>query len=431
MATHAKFSPSKMQQIIACPGSVALSSRVKDTRSTFADEGTGAHYIAALCLTEPIEADYYLGNSLHVDPNGEVSVIPGAGGNIAMDQPFVDSVQMYVDSVRRRSHGKVLLVEQRVEFSQAVGVADQFGTSDAIIIDEQNETLEVGDLKFGMGVKVFAENNEQMLTYAAGALETFAEVLPSIKRIKLFISQPRLDHEDEWECDMDTLTKHISKMRNAVLEATVALTDYENDRELIPEYFRAGEKQCKFCKAKPFCPTLRQFVAKACADDFKAFDETSSVERILTGPPLRVTDPSLLGSLYGIVDMVVDWAKAVRSETDRMVMGGMEVIGPDGLRMKLTEGKRGNRAWVDEKAAEALLIGHLPEDKAYQPRSIITASAAATILDKKKTAATWANFIPLIKQAPGKPTVVLGSDPRPEWSGKAGAEEFEDVAAAN
>lgn len=430
MAAHAKFSPSKMQQIIACRGSVALSSRVSDSRSEYADEGTGAHHIAALCLTNNEEAYYYVSNTFDVSPNGEVTLLPEKG-KFKIDEAFASAVQVYVDTVRRRSFGKSLLVEQRVSFSEAVGVPDQFGTSDAIVIDFENGVLEVIDLKFGMGVKVYAEGNEQMLTYAVAVLETFAEVLPPIHKVRLTISQPRLDHEDDWECDMEYIEKYKATMRSAVLEASVALNLYEKDRELVPEFFNAGEKQCRFCKAQAFCPTLRQSVAKACTDDFKAFDTVRSVERITTGPPLKPSDPSVLGSLYGMLSMVESWSKAVRAEVERMVAGGMEVIGSDGLRMKLVEGKKGNREWSDKEKAEALLAGHLPADKIYKPRELITASAAAAILDKKKTAATWANFLPLIKQAPGKPSVALGSDPRPAYNGEAKVSEFEDVRIHN
>ena len=427
MADHAKFSPSKSQRTIACPGSHALESEMPDSRSEYADEGTGAHHIASICLKNGEDADGYVGNSFDVDEHGETTLWPGAKGKFKIDDSFAGSVQVYLDEVRRRAYGKTLLVEQRVEFSETVGVKDQFGTSDAIIIDTREAVLEVGDLKFGMGVKVYAERNEQMMNYAGAVLETFADILPEIKRVRLFISQPRLDHLDEWECDVADIHKFMSDLKNAILVATVAMKDYQADRELIPEYFKAGEKQCQFCKAKGFCPTLRQTVAKAITDDFKSFDTEESIGTIITGPPLRVASPRLLGNLYGMLDLITSWATAVRSETERLVMAGTEVIGPDGLRMKLVEGKKGKRVWTDEAKAEALLLGHLPPEKAYAPRKIITAPAASDILNKKKTAATWENFKTLIKQSDGAPSVVLGSDPRPEWKGEAKDCEFENL----
>lgn len=338
---------------------------------------------------------------------------------------FAEYVQVYVDAVRRLAHGKLLLVEQRVEFSEAIGVPKQFGTSDVFIYCAETKTLWVVDLKFGMGVKVYAEGNEQMLTYATGVLETFAEVIGEVEKIVLVVAQPRLDHWDEWECGMAEIRAHVDRMRNAVLVATVAVKDYEADRELIPEYFQAGEKQCKFCKAQAMCPVLARFVSEAVFDDLVTLEDPN---KMATGPLPRVAGPNLIGAHYGMLELVEGWVKATRAECERLVFAGMEVIGPDGLRMKLIEGKKGNRAWKDEKTAEGVLTGLLPPEKAYKPRNIISPSDADKLLNKKKTAAQWELVKPLYDQAKGQPKVALGSDPRPEWTGQdAGADELVDL----
>lgn len=442
MAAHAKFSASKSQQLLACPGSYALQHDLPDSRSEFADAGTGGHHIAALCLTNEEDADQYVGNSFDVDSEGEVTLQPGDKGKFKIDQAFASSVQAYVDEVRRRAHGKILLVEQRVEFSGWVGVEDQFGTSDAIIIDVASATLEIGDLKMGRGVKVFAsyehtvagatsppvrKGNEQMMTYAAAVLETFEGSLPDIKTIRLFISQPPLDHLDEFECTVDDVRRHMAELKSAINTASVALALYKADQPLNPAFFKAGDRQCKFCKAEGFCPTKRQWISKAITDEFTALDTEQSVQEVIAGPPLRVSSPRLLGQLYGLLPQIESWVKSVRSETERLVLAGTEVIGPDGLRMKVGEGDKGDRKWSDKAAAEALLAGHLPADKIYKPKEIITAPAAAKILDKKKTAHIWDTFKPLISQAPGRPVVMLGSDPRPEWKGEAKTSEFDNL----
>lgn len=429
MSLHAKFSPSKMQRIIACPGSVALESSLPDKRSEYADEGTVAHEVASVCLKKGVDAVMFLGRTADVSTEGIVIfAIPPHEGRFVITEQFAESVQIYLDSVRRLSHGKLLFVEQRVEFSQTVGVINQFGTSDVIIIDVANSTLLIGDLKFGMGVKVYAKGNEQMLTYAVGVLETFAEVLPPITKIQLLISQPRLDHEDLWEYDMAEIERHRLAMFGAVVLANAALDDYEADRELSPKYFKAGDKQCKFCKAKAFCPTLAATVAGAMDCGFDDLDTVEGVNKLISGPSLRAAGADVIGARFGMLDLVEEWVKATRAEVERMVFAGMKVVGPDGLDMKLIEGKKGNREWADKVTAEALLIGHLSAEKAYRPREIITASAAAAILDKKKTAATWGQFKALIKQAPGRPKVALGSDKGVSYTGEAKECEFRDLS---
>jgi hypothetical protein len=113
------------------------------------------------------------------------------------------------------------------------------------------------------------------------------------------------------------------------------------------------------------------------------------------------------------------------ARTNEMVAANIDIIGPDNKPYKFIEGKQGDRKWKNEKMAEAMLVGVLA-DKAYQPQKILTASGAAKILDKKKTAETWKDvFVPLIGRAPGKPMLVIGSDPRPAFSPASSADEFE------
>ncbi len=135
-----------------------------------------------------------------------------------------------------------------------------------------------------------------------------------------------------------------------------------------------------------------------------------------------------LGRTYGILNQIEGWCRAARGEVERMVMAGMTVIGTDDKPMKIVQGKKGNRAWSDEKMAEALLAGILPPEKYLKPRKIITPSAAADLLDKAKTRAQWEPFKEIIKQADGGPKVTLGSDPRPAYVPAAGAAEFEVIA---
>jgi len=110
-----------------------------------------------------------------------------------------------------------------------------------------------------------------------------------------------------------------------------------------------------------------------------------------------------------------------------LVQANVEVIGPDDKPYKFVEGKEGARKWENDEVAEAALLGQLGPDKAYAPRKILTAPAAAKLLDKKATKQLWADgFAPLIVKAKGQPFLVQGSDPRPPFSGAAGADEFTD-----
>lgn len=170
MSSHALLSASAAPRWMSCAGSVALTRDMPDQTSAYAEDGTRMHTAAAeMLLGQPV--------------------------SVRLDDEELDVVQTYVDYVTREAAGHQLLVEQRVDYSDVIGVEDSFGTSDAIIL--AGDTIIICDLKTGRGVKVDAEENEQLMLYALGALEVFGMV-GDFKFAKLVILQPRLDHISEW-----------------------------------------------------------------------------------------------------------------------------------------------------------------------------------------------------------------------------------------
>lgn len=141
MSEHAKLSPSGAHRWMRCPASLRREEDFPDESSVYAQEGTRAHEAAAAILE---------GREPQWEEDDVVSGMP-------------EYVQSYVDLVRELAQGGTLLVEQRVSFSPYMGgaAASAFGTSDAVIL--KDPTLTVVDLKYGMGVKVDAEDNEQLM----------------------------------------------------------------------------------------------------------------------------------------------------------------------------------------------------------------------------------------------------------------------------
>lgn len=413
MADHATFSPSSSARWMTCAASYPLHQQQPSTK--FAAEGTAAHTLAGRAFTYKKPCAFWIGEQIQAD-----SFV------FVVDQEMADYVQQYVDYVYSLTQpDDTLLIEQKLEFSEAIGVPDQFGTGDAVLLKASGTHLDVIDLKYGMGERVDAEENTQGLTYAVAALETYAPVFPDVETITIHIHQPRLDHVTVFETDRARVEQHAKDIRAAAVACLAAELDAECG-EIDPVHYNPTDKACRWCSHKPHCDALRQKVADEVYGDFKALDDPSS---LAVGPAPRVPAGERLGAIFGVLDLIEDWTRAVRGEVERMVQGGMTVVGPDGLPMKLIEGKKGNRSWTDAAAAEAALVGLLPPEKAYRPREIITPSAADKLLNKKATKLQWETLVPLVTQAPGRPKVVMGSHPGAPYQPSATEAEFANLDA--
>ncbi|EDC5746108.1 DUF2800 domain-containing protein, partial [Salmonella enterica subsp. enterica serovar Sandiego] len=158
---------------------------------------------------------------------------------------MVEAVGRYVDTVWALAQGNELLVEQRVDFSHIVGVEESFGTADGVII--AGNELQIHDLKYGKGVRVDAEQNEQLQLYALGALEQFS-MLYDFETVRLFIHQPRLNHVSEWALTVEELQAFGERAQEAAANVIVMfnIADCEGVETLPLENFTPGEKQCRF-----------------------------------------------------------------------------------------------------------------------------------------------------------------------------------------
>jgi hypothetical protein len=384
-----------------CPGSVILEGEYPDDSSPYAAEGTCAHDLAASVLTDPE----------FVVPVGETREVDGY--TIKVTQDMAHYVMDYCKLVWEYAEGKKLLVEQRVPIGHLTGEEGATGTSDAIIIDYDQEAITVIDLKFGVGVKVDAADNEQMQMYALGALHEH-ELVSDFSYVSMVIHQPRLNHVSEWHISTAQLEAFGEEVRDAARTVELAASrcgDIDFDWDF--NFLQPGDKQCRFCKAKATCPALRaevtEILGSATAEDFAQF---------VPEAPDSLTGDNYLSMAMSKVDMVEGWCKAVRAEVERRLLAGKTVDG-----FKLVTGKKGNRRWADEKAVEKLFKSFRLKQEEMFDLSLISPTRAEKIL----TSARWTKVQQHIAQSDGKPSVAPATDRRPALVVSNVAEEFRDL----
>lgn len=391
---HARLSASGAVRWMACPGSVRVEAALPDETSTYAEEGTVAHEVGALCLRTGDVAANYVGN-VFATKDGEISTLTdGADREYEVDEEMVESVQLYLDYVRQQPG--TLVIEQRVDYSP--WVPDGFGTADAVILHDG--TACVVDLKYGKGVRVDAEDNPQIMLYALGALNEFGFAF-DIDKFKLVIVQPRLDHISEWTVSREDL-ENFGAWASKCAERALA-----DDAPLTP-----SEKACKFCRARGSCKALAEHAYALACDGFEAI-----------GGPVETRDPAILtphelSALLNDIDILDGWAAAVRGHAVAMLMRGETVPG-----FKLVEGQS-RRQWDDEEAAGRALARKLGAKEAFV-KKLIPITQAEKLLGKGDTLVAKYTIKP-----PGKPTLAPESSPKPAltFDPTDGFENIEEAA---
>lgn len=401
---HARiFSASALERIFACPGSAVLAADAERTSTQYSAWGTACHAVAADALKN---GDHVLGE-LHN------TLITADDFEFKVDDEMVEVARAYVHYVRDvAGPDGTILVEQRVQFDQHLGVPaehEAFGTADAIVV--RGDEMIVADLKAGRGVEVEVQGNPQLHAYALGALE-IAEAVADIRRVRLAIVQPRAGGIKEHDLSADELRAwardHAAPACRKVLQAVA---------DFSVGHLQPGEKQCKFCPAKPQCPALRDAVA----DTTLGFTPASPDEFAEAGVSAadEHSPADWLAAVLGKVDLIEDWCKSVREEAHRRLQAGLPVPG-----YKLVAGKRGARAWVDASKAEEMLRKQfrLTIEQAYDLKLISPTSAEKLAKAGALGPRQWATLQELVHQPDGKPHVAPDSDPRPAL--QSSAEEF-------
>lgn len=485
---HALLSPSGMPAAIRCPAKVHRERGLPDQSSSFADEGTAAHFLMERCLIEGVEAKHFQGLNIQVK-DGVTGFHTSGQYPVGLD--MISSMQKALDYIHAVADGATIYTEQQLSIAHITGEHWQKGTGrvcfkndDGEIVDFEDGTIynptdvepatgttdvwiikgkvaHCLDLKWGMGVQVFAADNEQQEMYTDAGLQEF-DFLGEVEEIHLHIVQPRLKHFDEAVMTRDELDAKIETIRQA--SKRIAFTRGE-ELPAVP-----GEKQCRFCRKSATCVERIDFTTKTITEQFvdldKGFIEVSvtQAEKLLAQAfgvkPAAITfipevygaevhqdarftvkkpsiRPSLeaatdnlvdaederLATLMDAADMIEGFAKAVRAEVERRLLAGKFTD----ARYKLVEGRQGARSWISEEEAEAMLKGmRLKVDQMYDFKLISPTTAEKVLKDANPR--KWTKLQPMIGRSDGKPSVAPASDKRPALN-LAIAEQFEELPA--
>lgn len=314
---------STAKRVINCPASVKLVAKMPPKPSSVhADRGTLLHdAIAQILEGKPDVIGMKYNDITLTQELYDEKIVPALA---ALDEIDPDTKMDYA-------------VESRVGFGDLLpGV---FGSAD--LLGRVDDRAIVLDWKFGDGVVVSAEENEQGMFYAAAAMRTLETewIFHGATEIEIVIVQPPVVRR--WR----TTPERIKQFERDLVAAVK-----QSQKDGAP--FKTGD-HCRWCSAKPVCPQM-----------------TGEVDRFVK-TSLQTIDPVQISHYLKQAEQIEDFIASVREMAFNMLENDVPVPG-----YKLVA-KRGTRQWVDEKAVEKLL-----GDKAYE-KKLISVAQAEKLIGKK------------------------------------------------
>ena len=373
---HAILSPSSAERWISCPASVQLSEKYRreETDSIFAREGTAAHALAELhgrlAFGYISEDEFEAGAVRWEEEFGDVFGPPTNSDREEMFEHARDYVRVVQNLASRYRHSSVHF-EERL----ATGVPQSWGTSDAVIVSPL--AVHIVDFKYGKGVRVEAAGNPQLRLYAAGALDTYGDLLGDTEIVALTVHQPRLDHTDTEELSPDELRAWREEV--VIPAAKLALGPIEK----AP--FGPSETACRWCPLAGACRARAEYIAET---DF--------------GVEADVLDDAEIAEILPRLTDIQRWVEDVKKEAlQRAYTEGRTI---PGHKVILRGGKR---IIKDQAFAIQRLIDAGWEAEQVSDIRVKGITALEKLLGRTAFAETLGD---LISRTEGKPAVVPETD---------------------
>ena len=412
---HAPYGPSQGDRWIRCPRSFYLHKQ-EPFSSIYADEGTVAHWIGEQCLATLLDdgpdkqPNDYVDEVITKDYHPDLKKLDH---KILVTQDMADNIQEYVDHVIYiishipREH-LIFKLELKVKL-----VDDCWGTADCVIINKLTRELFIIDLKFGRGVSVQAENNYQLMIYAAATLnkiDPLASWFPLSVHMQIF--QPRVMGEDSLrtsELPFDEVQSWANEF--AVKAITEIKANKDTPENLVLE---PGEKQCRWCSFGKRCKASAKVAFDQAGLEFAEYATKTDSALPRTE---KLSDQEVANIITGL-PLLKHWMKVIADEGLHRMKQGKTIPG-----YKAVQGTK-FRKYRDPKIACSILELALG-DKAFK-KTVLTPAQGEKKLGKKhpKYEAFQANIF----KPEGEAQLVPESNKKPAMNLAMGAEFAEYVA---
>ena len=309
---HAKFSPSSLKYVAACPGFKGRSGT-----NAAAEMGTRIH--EALEIRNP--------SALHDEK--ELSIYEDT---CTMEDDFLDSKIKH----KKREEFHEIVVDVELDGTATFGTCDRFTIF--------GKTAIMGDYKTGISVIDEPTKNWQAKAYSIGAFQRFKEINKIIFVFYIPVRNEVLQGEFKRK-DLPQLIKEVSavikegeKVRPRWKEGTPHLDD------LSPNI------NCRFCSFEERCPALGAVaygIANKLSDEALPDIDLDNLE-----------DPETLEQLWSISKILTNWASRIKNKAVEAAKEGTEF---PSLKLKSMGATRkcNNNAKLFEIAKEY----NLPEDE--------------------------------------------------------------------
>lgn len=371
---HAILSPSSAKRWINCTPSALLAEAAGSKSSVYAEEGTLAHEIAEYALTQYLEGKYdpIIDEALPIqDEHLKNPLFSIDMANYIRD--YCDYVIGEGYEMDKADDKSKMYLERRVNITDFA--PDSFGSVDVTLVSDK--TIHIIDLKYGAGVRVSADMNEQMLMYALGTLKSLET--DHIEKIRMTIAQVRLDHYDTFEMSKKDLLVWAEK----VLKPAAKVAIQGGGKQVIGSW-------CGFCPVKAQCRAQRDAIL---AD----FDEKPE--------PLLLSDEEIV-DLIGKIDTYKSWIESVNKYVYDRAIQGYKWEG-----YKLVAG-RTSRVIKDEAKIRQTLLNEFLEDEVLNIK-LKGIGDLEKLLGKKVFSARFGDAI---ESRPGAPKLVPESAKGVEYS---------------